>query len=217
MANVYQEDPATWCITYLSTYLPPVSYQSAFPRPSENSSDSEPIATVTIRDATLPSSIVDAISSTESGSAPTSAGFEPASERIILLITPSGSKTKRQVGGFVGDGNPNVCTFATVFILGQRRLSQNGIPIAYLGDDYQKLESSAALPIDAVTTTFSSEGGVLSFVDSALPNGQASFCQTSSDSQVYMKFTSKPSGCVPVTLNVYAGKQVLKNIISTQH
>ncbi|CAF3466606.1 unnamed protein product [Fusarium graminearum] len=205
--NVYQEDPATWCITYLSTYLAPVSYQSAFPHPSENSSDFKPIATATTRDTILPSSIVDVISSTESDSAPTSVGFEPAGERIILLITQSGSNTKRQIGSFVGDGNPDVCTFATVFVLGQRRLSQNGIPVAYLGDDYQKLESSSELPIDSVTTTFSSEGGVLSFVDSALPNGQASFCQTSSDGQVYMTFTSKPSGCVPVALNVYAAER----------
>ncbi|CAG7557551.1 unnamed protein product [Fusarium equiseti] len=197
--DIHQENPATWCITYLSTYLAPVSFQSALPRPSANSSDSELVSTGMTLDTTLPSS--------KTGSAPTSANFEPIGQRIILLITPSGGNTKRDVGGFVGNDNPDICTFATVFLLGQGGLSQDGIPFAYLGNDYQKFQSSPVLPIDPITTTFSSEGGVLKFANSALPSGQASFCQTSSDGQVYITFASKPSGCVPVALNVYAAER----------
>ena len=205
--DIHHEDPATWCMTYLSTYLAPVSFQSDLPRPSANSSDPEPFST---------GIALDTISSLPAGSAPTSATFDPIGQRIILLITPSGGNTKRDVGGFVGDDNPDICTFATVFILGEGSLSQDGVPFAYLGNDYQKFESSLALPIDPTTTTFSSEGGVLNFANSALPNGQASFCQTS-DGQVYMTFTSEPSGCIPVALNVYAGKELIDTIPSTQH
>jgi hypothetical protein len=206
--DIHQEDPATWCITYLLTYLAPVSFQSALPRPPTNSSDSELVSTGITLDTSLPSSTT--------GSAPTSANFEPIGQRIILLITPSGGNTKRDVGGFVGKDNSDICTFATVFLHGQGSLSQDGIPFAYLGNDYQKFEPSPALPIDPITTTFSSEGGVLRFANSALPNGQASFCQTS-DGQVYIAFTSKPSGCIPVTLNVYAGRQLIKIILIAQY
>ncbi|KAH7183503.1 uncharacterized protein B0J16DRAFT_416555 [Fusarium flagelliforme] len=205
--DIHQEDPATWCITYLSTYIAPISFHSALPRPSANSSGSELVSTGITPDTTLPPSAADTLSSSATGSAPTSASFEPNGQRIILLITPSGGNTKRDVGGFVGDDNPDICTFATVFILGQGGLSQDGVPFAYLGNGYQKFDSSPALPIDPITTTFSSEGGVLKFANSALPNSQASFCQTSSDGQVYITFTSKPSGCVPVALNVYAAER----------
>ncbi|KAF4456149.1 hypothetical protein F53441_1633 [Fusarium austroafricanum] len=216
--DIHQEDTTTWCITYLSTYLAPVSFARALPPPSENSSDSEPLSTVITQDSTLPSTAVDiassevgTFSSSAVGSIPTSASFDPAGQRIILLITSSGGTTKRQAGGFVGNGSPDICTYATIFVLVQGRLSENGVPLAYLGDDYQKLQPSPTLPIDSITTTFSSEGGVLRFANSALPNGQASFCQASSDGQVYMTFTSKPAGCVSVVLNVYPAEQCINS------
>jgi hypothetical protein len=78
--------------------------------------------------------------------------------------------------------------------------------VSYLGDGYQKLQASSSTSDSAISTTFSSEGGVLRFQNPSLPNRGASFCQTPSDGQVYMTFGSEPSGCVPVSLNVYRGR-----------
>jgi hypothetical protein len=133
--------------------------------------------------------------------------LEPIGQRIILLVSPSGGNTKRDLGGFVGDGNPDICTFAAVFTLGNGRLFESGVPVSYLGNGYQKLQASSSSSDNAISTTFSSEGGLLRFQNPSLPNGGASFCQTPADGQVYMTFASKPSGCVPVSLNVYRGKR----------
>ncbi|EMT67462.1 hypothetical protein FOC4_g10005552 [Fusarium odoratissimum] len=195
------QDPGTWCVTYLSTYLAPVSIATDLPRPAENTTDVGLILTSTAQDPDLASSAAS--------SASTSATLEPAGQRIILLISPSGGNTKRDIGGFVGDGNPDICTFATVFTLGNGRLFEGGVPVSYLGDGYQKLQASSSSSDNAISTTFSSEGGLLRFQNLSLPNGGASFCQTPSDGQVYMTFAFRPSGCVPVSLKVYGAEQCI--------
>nr|RBQ91167.1 hypothetical protein FVER53263_12176 [Fusarium verticillioides] len=197
------QDPGTYCITYLSTYLAPVSIATGVPRPAENTTDVELISTSTTaaRSSDLASSVAS--------SAAASTTLEPTGERIILLVNPSGGNTKRNIGGFVGDGNPDICTFATIFTLGNGQLSEDGVPVSYLGDGYQKLQASSSTSDSTVSTTFSSEGGALRFRNPALPNGGASFCQTPSDGQVYMTFGSEPSGCVPVSLNVYRAEQCI--------
>ncbi|KAF4420384.1 hypothetical protein FACUT_11204 [Fusarium acutatum] len=195
------QDPGTWCITYLSTYLAPVSISTGLPRPVENTTDVELISTSTTQGPDLASSAAS--------SASPSTTLEPNGQRIILLVSPSGGNTKRDIGGFVGDGNPDICTFATVFTLGNGQLSEDGVPVSYLGDGYQKLQASSSSSGNVISTTFSSEGGVLSFRNPSLPNGGASFCQTPSDGQVYMTFGSKPSGCLPVSLNVYRAEQCI--------
>ncbi|KAF5638016.1 hypothetical protein F52700_4719 [Fusarium sp. NRRL 52700] len=194
-----RDDPGTWCITYLSTYLAPVSVSTGLPRPVENTTDVELISISTAQGPDLASSAAS--------SASASTTLEPTGQRIILLVSPSGGNTKRDIGGFVGDGNPDICTFATVFTLDNGRLAESGVPVSYLGDGYQKLEASSSLSGNAISTTFSAEGGLLSFRNPSLPNGEASFCQTSSDGQVYMTFGSEPSGCSPVSLNVYRAEQ----------
>ncbi|ENH64907.1 hypothetical protein FOC1_g10005676 [Fusarium oxysporum f. sp. cubense race 1] len=195
------QDPATWCVTYLSTYLAPVSIATDLPRPAENTTDVGLISTSTAQDPDLASSAAS--------SASTSAMLEPIGQRIILLVSPSGGNTKRDLGGFVGDGNPDICTFAAVFTLGNGRLFESGVPVSYLGNGYQKLQALYSSGDNAISTTFSSEGGLLRFQNPSLPNGGASFCQTPADGQVYMTFASKPSGCVPVSLNVYRVEQCI--------
>ncbi|KAH7194409.1 hypothetical protein DER44DRAFT_889518 [Fusarium oxysporum] len=195
------QDPGTWCVTYLSTYLAPVSIATDLPRPAENTTDVGLISTSTAQDPDLASSAAS--------SASTSATLEPAGQRIVLLISPSGGNTKRDIGGFVGDGNPDICTFATVFTLGNGRLFEGGVPVSYLGDGYQKLQASSSSSDNAISTTFNSEGGLLRFQNLSLPNGGASFCQTPSDGQVYMTFAFRPSGCVPVSLKVYGAEQCI--------
>ncbi|KAF5549813.1 hypothetical protein FMEXI_4064 [Fusarium mexicanum] len=196
-----EQDPRTWCITYLSTYLVPVSIATNLPRPAENTTDVELISTSTAQDLDLASSVAS------SASASTTLG--PTGERIILLVSPTSGNTKRDIGGFVGDGNPDICTFATVFTLGNGRLAEDGVPVSYLGDGYQKLEASSSSSDNAISTTFSTEGGLLRFQSPSLPDGGASFCQTPSDGQVYMTFGSEPSGCLPVSLNVYRAEQCI--------
>ncbi|QGI94750.1 hypothetical protein CEK26_007819 [Fusarium fujikuroi] len=196
------QDPGTWCITYLSTYLVPVSIATGLPRPVENSTDIELISTSTAQGPDLASSAAS--------SASASTTLEPTTgQRIILLVSPSGGNTKRDIGGFVGEGNPDICTFATVFTLGNGRLSDGGVPVSYLGDGYQKLQASSSSSDNVISTAFSSDGGLLRFQNPSLPNGGASFCQTPSDGQVYMTFGSKPSGCLPVSLNVYRAEQCI--------
>jgi hypothetical protein len=143
-------------------------------------------------------------------SASTSVDFDPTGQAVIFAVTPSQGTRKRDLGGFVGSGGPDVCTFATVYTLGQGQLFDGGLPIAYNGEAFQPLRSSSVPSGDAITTTFSNDGGVLSFTSPSLPGGRASFCQTPSDGQVYLTFTSRPSGCQPVTLTIYGGMCMLE-------
>ena len=139
-------------------------------------------------------------------SAATQPAFEPTGQRVILLVQPAGELTKRDVGGFVGNGNPDVCTFASTYTLGKDQLFVGSFPISYSGEEFQSLDSVSAPPEGAITRTFSSEGGILSFANRGLPGGRASFCQDPLDGQVYITYRSKPPGCVFITLSVYGGE-----------
>ncbi|KAM0351203.1 hypothetical protein ACHAP4_009341 [Fusarium culmorum] len=197
------QEPGTYCITYLSTYLAPISMGTELPEPSQNSTEPEQ---TTSSDADEPGrfstdiepSLGTTLSPQEPSSVPasqsTSVDFDPTGQRIIFAATPAEGTRKRDIGGFVGD---DICTFATVFTLGNGRLFEGGVPISYLGDAFQLLQSSSLPSGDDITTTFSNNRGSLSFINPGLPGSQASFCQTSSDGAVYMTFTSKPQGCVP--------------------
>ncbi|KAF5582893.1 hypothetical protein FPANT_8350 [Fusarium pseudoanthophilum] len=142
--------------------------------------------------------------------APTTTGLaEPEGQTVIFLIQlPDDDRKrnidKRAVGGFVGDGSPDTCTFAASFNLAEGQLFKNGNPTFYSGEDFKELDSQGSPPADAITKGFTSTGTSLSFQNDDLPNGEAGFCQTS-DGQVYITFTSAPPGCTPVTLGVYDG------------
>lgn len=216
--------PGTYCITYLSTYLAPMSIGTELPLVVSSSPDFDPVFTTEPNgfSSFLPSeslevaTTLDASVTEQSQSAPpsasTSTDFNPTGQAVIFAVTPSQDTRKRDLGGFVGNGGPDVCTFATMYTLGQGRLFDGGLPIAYNGEAFQPLRSSSVPSGDAITTTFSNNGGVLSFSSPSLPGGRASFCQTPSDGQVYLAFTSRPSGCQPVTLTIYGGMSILEGL-----
>jgi hypothetical protein len=56
----------------------------------------------------------------------------------------------------------------------------------------------------SVTSGFTDSRGTLAFRNSELPNGEAGFCQDADD-QVYITFTTGPSGCTSVSLGIYNG------------
>ncbi|KAG8352561.1 hypothetical protein FVEN_g9345 [Fusarium venenatum] len=189
------------------------------PEPSKNSTESDRTTSLSTSDEDRFStdanpSLVTTLSPEQSSSAlatePTSVEFDPTGQRIIFAVTPSEESRKRDIGGFVGNG---ICTFATVFTLGNGRLFEGGIPISYLGDAFQLLQSSSVPSGDDITTTFSNSGGSLRFVNPRLHGSQASFCQTSSDGDIYMTFTSRPQGCVPVRLTIYGVERCINGRI----
>ncbi|KAM0229971.1 hypothetical protein ACHAP5_011488 [Fusarium lateritium] len=162
--------PGTYCITYLSTYLAPVSVGTGLPGVSSDSSDFEPISTnkpngfSSLSPSESPEVVttVDASANELTPSAPagasTSVDFDPTGQTVIFAVTPSQDNRKRGLGGFVGNGGPDICTFATVYTLGQGRLFDGGLPIAYDGEPFQPLRSSSVPSSDAITTTFSNDG-----------------------------------------------------------
>ncbi|KAI7758965.1 hypothetical protein LZL87_009960 [Fusarium oxysporum] len=156
---------------------------------------------------TTQSAFQTALGQTTAAASTTTAIAEPEGQTVIFLIQlPDDDRkrsiNKREVGGFVGDGSPDTCTFAFSFNLAEGQLFKNGNPIYYSGEVYKELESQGLPPSDAITKGFASTGTSLSFQNNELPNGEAGFCQTS-DGQVYISFTSAPPGCTPVTLGVY--------------
>jgi len=243
-------EPATYCITYESTYLAPISI-GANSSEAESTPTGEPgfipsdsaslplfestqdtLTTGTPLNAEEPAVVTDTLpvdtdqptlttiapEETEEPSLPTESTatqpvFEPTGQRVIFLVTPAGELTKRDVGGFVGNGNPDVCTFANVYTLGQGQLFVGNVPVSYSGEEFQTLESASAPLEGAITRTFSSDGGVLSFANRGLPGGRASFCQTPLDGQVYITYRSRPSGCVFVTLTVYGGEYIFPSLM----
>ncbi|KAJ4138600.1 hypothetical protein NW768_002450 [Fusarium equiseti] len=249
--------PATYCITYESTYLAPISIganssevessatdepgflpsdSSSLPLfestqealtttaivntedPAVNTDESTAVTETFPLDTDQPTFTTLAPEDTEEPSIPTESTatqpvFEPTGQRVIFLVTPAGELTKRDVGGFVGNGNPDVCTFASIYTLGQGQLFVGNVPVSYSGEEFQPLDSVSA-PLDgAITTTFSSDGGVLSFANRGLPGGRASFCQTPLDGQVYITYRSRPPGCVFITLTVYGAERCINGKI----
>ncbi|EXM19088.1 hypothetical protein RAB80_015027 [Fusarium oxysporum f. sp. vasinfectum] len=156
---------------------------------------------------TTQSAFQTSLGHTTAAASTTTGIVEPEGQTVIFLIQlPDDDRkrsiNKREVGGFVGDGSPDTCTFASSFNLAEGQLFKSGNPIYYSGEAYKELESQGLPPSDAITKGFASTGTSLSFQNNELPNGEAGFCQTS-DGQVYITFTSAPPGCTSVTLGVY--------------
>ncbi|GKU10127.1 unnamed protein product [Fusarium langsethiae] len=103
---------------------------------------------------------------------------------------------------FVGNGNPDVCTFATVFALGQGRLFEE-ITLSLTREKNSNRSHPPLLLLVVPSPPSVVKGVVLRFSNPSLPGGRASFCQTPSDGQVYITYSSRPSGCAFVTLTVY--------------
>ena len=144
---------------------------------------------------------------------PTSTSIvEPPGRAVIFLIQQTidnqrrGFK-KRATEGFVGANNPDICTFALTFNLAEGQLFAGGSPTFYAGEDFKPLgfQSDNSIPQGAVTKTFATSGRTLVFQNSALPNGEAGFCQDASG-ETYITFTNSPAECIPVILGVYDGE-----------
>ena len=184
------------------------------PIDSESSDlDADPTA-VQESSATLP--ITDGLSTavnptTDAAATPTSTHIiEPEGRNVIFLIQTGVNEKrsfyKRANNEFVGENNPDVCTFAATFNLAEAegQLFASGFPIFYAGEDFKKLSSQGSPPSGSVTSGFTDAGGSLTFRNSELPNGEAAYCQDA-NGQVYITFTAGPSGCTPVSLGIYNG------------
>ncbi|KAH7186004.1 uncharacterized protein B0J16DRAFT_145655 [Fusarium flagelliforme] len=221
----YAPGQDTWCMTYLSTYLVPISNQANAPalarptkepgrqpiapslKPGSVTQSLDPI-TEPVIDEVVTSSLSTELGSTVSTDAiPTSSGFiEPAGRSVIFRVSvldnQKRSTNKRQaIGGFVGDDNPQSCTFAATFNLADGQLFEDGAPIYYSGESYKELSGLDFPSSGSITNTFE-DTGRLTFRNSGLPNRRAGFCQTP-DGIVYMTFTNGPVGCISVELVVY--------------
>ncbi|CEI41627.1 unnamed protein product [Fusarium venenatum] len=274
----YAPEQDTWCITYLSTYLTPVSNQANSPaltRPAEepgrqpiapslkptfaanistrrtqasfntelptsiilpqssgavglssdgpefSTSGTEPIAvqsdtgtqppdplTEPVIDEVATSSLsIDLDSTVSTDAIPTSSGLVEAAGRSVIFqvsVTDnekSGINRRQATGGFVGNENPQICTFAAIFNLAEGQLFEGDAPIYYSGESYKELSGQDLPASGSITKTFE-DSGRLVFRNPGLPNGRAGFCQTP-DGIVYVTFTNGPVGCIPVELVVY--------------
>ncbi|KAF4972941.1 hypothetical protein FZEAL_9471 [Fusarium zealandicum] len=148
---------------------------------------------------------------TESASTSSSV-VNPEGQSVIFLVsltteTEERGLGRRDLGGFLGSGQVDICTFASVFNLASDQLLDNGVPIYYSGEEYKPLRGQGSPPAGSTTTTFAAFGESLGFRNSLLPGGEAGFCQDSLDGQVYMTFSSTPLGCSPITLTTYRLEQ----------
>ncbi|RKL14373.1 hypothetical protein BFJ68_g6337 [Fusarium oxysporum] len=160
---------------------------SAFETQLVDDQSTEPQSGTESADGTtiVPTSSVEAeLTSSSNNASASSIVTEPAGRSIIFLISLTENDkrdlSRRATGGFVGNENPGVCTFAAVFTLSDDQLLEDGIPIYYAGEEFKELSGQGQAPSDAVTKTFLSSGGGLQFTNAKLPGGQAGFCQDSS-------------------------------------
>ncbi|EXK27497.1 hypothetical protein FOMG_16044 [Fusarium oxysporum f. sp. melonis 26406] len=144
----------------------------------------------------------------------TSTGIiEPPGRIVIFLIRePTHNTQKRSFNRrqntdkrFVGNGNPDTCTYAESFNLAQEQLFIDGVPFFYNGQDYTELRARPIPPVGAVTRIFITSGRLLEIRNPDVPDG-AGFC-LARDGTVYVTFTSGPAGCVPIILEVYDKRQ----------
>ncbi|KAJ4033970.1 hypothetical protein NW756_012818 [Fusarium oxysporum] len=210
-----QRQPESWCITYLSTYL--VSVSDGHTRPATSSvgeaffPETSEAALTFSTDQAIPSTfpVHDDLVITTSAPSPTTGILVPDANgrSVIFRIIPELQDTKRDlqvraVGGFVGSQS-EICAAAAIFNLVQGRLLDGTWPIYYNGEGFKELRGQpGALPRDAVAETFVDEDGFLQFFSSALPNGEAGFCQEAESGQVYITFTASPPSCQSIRLYI---------------
>ncbi|RSL85641.1 hypothetical protein CEP51_003222 [Fusarium floridanum] len=174
-----------------------------------------PTADLSASDLSSGATVTREASATSDAASATSGSAGVSGQGIILLVDESEEERKRQqrgIRGFINNGNTagsESCSDAGVFSLVNGRLLEEGTPIYYAGEDFKQLVSQGEPPIDAITRTFVNSGGVLLFENSLLPNGQAGYCQDPETSEVFITFASAPLGCVPVSLTVYLGNNLL--------
>ncbi|GKU03379.1 unnamed protein product [Fusarium langsethiae] len=233
--------PETFCVTYLSTYLVPISGINTDRSSSEGPSLSfstvvddftsrkqnaqtsssfpldDPLST-SARDVSVTTSFP---ANTETSTLDPTEIPEPDGRDVVFRIIPSSDDTKRSfhkraLGGYVGS-QTDLCDDAVVYNLFQGRLYEGGFPIYYNSESYKELRGEEGpLPRGAVTTTFLDDGGYIEFISSSLPGGRAGFCQVSSSGQVYLTFESSPPDCAPVRLAVIGDEASTSDTLSTR-
>jgi hypothetical protein len=196
----------TYCITYTSTYLVPVSAAASASRVIQQSFSSEDGIVTTTSEPEFQTTI----------SEPTAQPTEPGDSllNIILRIVPNSQDVKRDqrlqaraLGGLVG-AQSGICEDADRFSLLGGSLLDGDLPIYYNGEDFKELSGQPGpVPAGAISTTFSVDSnGFVQFSNSLLPSGEAGFCQVSDSGQVYLTFTSSPPNCKTVRLAIIGCK-----------
>ncbi|KAF5973348.1 hypothetical protein FCOIX_8802 [Fusarium coicis] len=191
--------PESWCVTYLSTYLVPVS--AATSSPAESSLPGIDYSTSLDISVNLnpPSSlslapgVTSSVVTTEVETAPSSSTPCPGTPEELR---------RRALGGFIGSPS---------------ELLKGNVPIYFNGEDYKVFGSQQGpVPSGAITRTFFRDGDILRFQSSRIiPNGEASFCQTPSDGVVHITFSSQPAGCIAVQLSAIGFQQCVNGDVTT--
>ncbi|KAK2007958.1 hypothetical protein LZ32DRAFT_662464 [Colletotrichum eremochloae] len=143
---------------------------------------------------------------------PISAGANSGSIIFFVFPAPGASKRglqKRAYGGFLSNdptSNRDSCESASIFTISLGQLLNAGSSTFYSpGDSFRQVLNAGIPPVNAITGGFDIVGGVLRFVNSSLPNGEANICQVSTG-QVYLTFGSMgPDSCQPSILYAYPG------------
>ncbi|KAG5659109.1 hypothetical protein KAF25_000311 [Fusarium avenaceum] len=225
-----EQMPESWCITYLSTYLIPISVAPSSPGESTLSDletsvgletsfsldrslsqlDPEPTSStlsfVPSRDETSLLATVDMTSAPPSATTDTSTDGELVILRVVTDVPENERLRRRDIGGFIGSQS-GICDNADIFTLLDGQLLAGGNPVYYNGEGFKVLRAQGRTPSGAITRTFTRDGNKLRFQSSRFPTGEAGFCQTPSDGQVYITFSSEPAGCIPVTILVVSSEQ----------
>jgi hypothetical protein len=228
--NDLEQMPESWCVTYLSTYLVPISAATSSPAESslpgiESSANLDisvtlnPSSSLSPEETSFAPGVTSSVITTEVETALPSSTTDPSTEneRLIFRIipdTPDNNRLRRRAtGGFIGSPS-EICDNAAVFNLVDGELLVGIVPIYFNGEDYKVFGAEqGGVPSGAITRTFFRDGDILRFQSSRIiPNGEAGFCQTPSDGQVYITFSSEPAGCVPVRLSAIGGKLALNSL-----
>ncbi|RBA14136.1 hypothetical protein FPRO05_02928 [Fusarium proliferatum] len=223
-----EQMPESWCVTYLSTYLVPISAVTS--SPAENSLPGIEYSTSLDISVTLnPSSslsfvpdVTSSVATTEIETAPPSSTTGPSTlnEQIVFRVVPdipdNNRLRRRALGGFVGSPS-EICDNANVFNLVDGQLLEGNVPIYFNGEDYKVFGGQRGpVPSGAITRTFFRDGDILRFRSSRIiPIGEAGFCQTPSDGLVYITFSSQPAGCIAVRLSAIGVQECINGNVTT--
>ncbi|KAF5638127.1 hypothetical protein F52700_4832 [Fusarium sp. NRRL 52700] len=223
-----EQMPESWCVTYLSTYLVPIS--AATSSPAESSLPGiESFTSLDVFVTLSPSSSLSftpgATSSfvtteVETASPSSTTGPSTLDEQIVFRVvpdTPNNNRLRRRaLGGFIGSPF-EICDNANVFNLVDGQLLEGNVPIYFNGEDYKVFGGQQGpVPSGAITRTFFRDGDILRFQSSRIiPNGEAGFCQTPSDGQVYITFSSQPAGCIAVQLSAIGVQECVNGDVTT--
>ncbi|KAF5235688.1 hypothetical protein FAUST_6919 [Fusarium austroamericanum] len=229
-AGYGQVEVDTWCITYESTYLVPVFNQGSLSstkdsgrlpipispslRPTFANNTSNPtrsaLSTNLVDSDTslIDSQSVAAAVSTSLDVAPTEAQFGPTTENLTdegitsLIALDSTATTDAIPTTSLAAAERSVIFQIVVPDNNKRDINRRSTRAGFVGNDNPKTCTFASTFVLSQVQVVDNDAGQLVFRNTALPNGEAGFCQTS-DGRVYMTFSGEPAGCVQVTLAVY--------------